>query len=246
MADSAPETSLRKFGESEIAFQSMEPWAILGLILGLLSAAAMIAPILWLLPLFGVLTSVVALRRIRLEAGRMGRTAALVGLGLSAFFGVAPVARAAAAWVMLSEQARPMADQFFEYLRQDSPEKALMLQFTPDARQPLDDMLWVFYRNDSEGKAQLKRFVSHSLVRTLLALGKKADVRFYKTHTVATDGTRAQVDYWYTVTWSDESGKKTTLLAGILMERKPPADPGRNPWKVKDFTGGINPSQVRQ
>jgi hypothetical protein len=246
MVDSAPESLLGKFSESEIAYHSMEPWAILGLVLGLLSAAAMIAPLLWLLPLVGVLTSAVALRRIRLEPGRMGRTAALAGLGLSAFFGVVPAARTAAAWVLLSGQARPMADQFWEYLRQGSPEKALMLQFTPDARQPLDDMLWVFYRNDNEGKAQLKRFVSHPLVRTLLALGTKADVRFYKTHAVATDGPRAQVSYWYTVTWPDETGKKTTFLAGILLERRPTADPSLNPWKVKDFTGGINPNQSRE
>ena len=244
MVDSAPESPLGKFSEPELEYQSMERWAILGLVLGLLSAAAMIAPMLWLLPLMGVLVSAVALRRIRLDSERSGRAAALLGLGLSVFFGVLPLARTATAWVILSDQARPVADQFFEFLRQDHPEKALMLHFTPDQRQPLDESLWIFYRNDNDAKAQLVKFDHHPLMRTLLALGKNADIRYYKTHAVASDGPRAQVNYWYTVTYVDETGKKTTFLVGVLLERKPTHDPGLNPWQIKDFAGGLDPTRA--
>ena len=145
---------------------------------------------------------------------------------------------------MLSRQGRPVADQWFEYLRQGSPEKSLLLKMAPDYRQPVDagDALWILFRNDEQAKRDLRAFVQRPLVRTLLALGEKAQVRFYKTTTVATAGSIAQVGYWYTVTYLDHGNKKTFFVR-ILLERSPTQRPSLNPWTVKDFTGGFDPAK---
>src|SRR5207249_2611764 len=101
-------------------------------------------------------------------------------------FGIAPGVQMATSYLILSRQAQPFAQEFFGYLREGSPQKAMMLKFAPDYRQSLDDGLWVFYRHDLEGKKALKEFVANPAVRALLALGDKAQVRLYKVAAVGT------------------------------------------------------------
>ncbi len=224
-------------------YKVVERWAVGGLLLGVFSPLTLIAPILWLVPLFGIAANLVALRRIKLDTNLVGRNAAILGLMLSIVFSIAPPAQYVASYAILSRQARPIADQWFEYLRQGSPEKALVLKMAPDYRQPIEDGdgLWIFYRHDGEANRDLRRFVQNPLVRTLLALGEKAEVRFYKTTMVGTDGSLALVNYWYTVTYADRGGTKTFFVR-MLLERKPPQKPSLNPWRVSDFSGGFDPA----
>ena len=64
--------------------------AIVGLLVGLLSALAILDPLLWFLPVLGVVLSAVALRRVAAaDPPLVGRTAAVAGLGLSVAFAVA-------------------------------------------------------------------------------------------------------------------------------------------------------------
>lgn len=235
--------------DPDIEYRSVEPWAVGGLLMGLVSPVALLANLLWLVPPLGILTNAIALRRLKRETNRIGRTAALLGLGLSVLFAVVPLAQMATAFVLLRNQARPVADQLFEYLRQDKPERAVMLRVLPDLRQTLEQQdeegLWMFYRNNKEAKNDLTSFVALPVARTLLALGEKADVRFYKTVALGTHRNQAQVEYWYTATCVDESGKKKTFLVGIILERKPTKTPGLSPWRVAEFYGPVNPDPSR-
>lgn len=244
----ASDDALDPLTGGEIEYRSVEPWAIGSLLIGMASPLALLAPLLWLVPPLGMLASSVALARLRRDASRIGRTPALVGLGLSILFGVAPFARMASDYVLLRDQARPLADQFVEYVRQDRPEKAVSLRVAPDARPTLDDLddegLWKFYRQNAEAKRDLTAFVSVPIVRTMLALGPRADVRFYRTAGIGTDGSYAQVVYWYTVTFVDEQEKKKTFLVGVVLDRKPTQMPGLSPWRVKDFFGPIDPRKL--
>ena len=240
MADSKPIESLDPHGEPQLDYQPVERLAIVGLIVGLLSPIAMLAPVLWFVPILGLLTSLMALANIRRE-GRLGRTVALVGLALSTLFIVVPVSRILSTQLLLARQARPVAEQFLEYLRQRSPQKAIMLNRAPDYRRPLDEGLWLFFRADDDARSELQQFVTRPPVRMLLALGERARVRFYRTATVASEGDLAQVDYWYSVTFDDEDGRKKTYFIGLLLERKPTTNPDINPWRVKDLAGGIDP-----
>ena len=243
MVDSTPTESLGSGSESQLDYRPMERWAYVCLILGFLSPLASIAPVLWLLPILGLVAGGVALGNIRRDPGRPGRALALAGLALSTLFIVLPVVRIVSARLLLAEQARPVADQFLEYLRQRSPEKALMLSWVPDFRRPMDEDRWLFFRSDDEARAELRKFVSQPAVRMLLALGEKAQVSFYKTAGAGTSGKVAQVDYWYAVTFTDDDAKKKTLFFGVLLERRPSTDPDLNPWRVRNFVAGIDPAR---
>jgi hypothetical protein len=243
MAEPFAASPHQQSGEPELEYRSVEPWAIGGLLLGLLSPVALLSSVLWLAPLFGIATNLVALRRLQQEANRAGRSAALVGLGLSLLFGVVPVAQMAMDYLLLKDQAREVGDQFLEYLRHDEPQKAIMLRSLPDIRKPLDDdeALDLFFRNNVDARNDLAKFVHLPIARILLALGERANIRFFATKEVATRGDLAQVDYWYTVTFDDDAGKKKTFLVGLLLNRKPTENPELNPWRVQDFMGPINP-----
>jgi hypothetical protein len=246
MSETFAESPHQHSGEPELEYRSVEPSAIGGLILGLLSPLALLSSILWLVPLFGIAANALALRRLRQDPNRVGRSAALVGLGLSVLFGVVPVAQIATEYVVLKDQPRELADQFLDYLRHDEPRKAIMLRSVPDFRKALDndEAVKLFFRNNQEAKNDLAKFVQLPVARTLLALGERADIRFLATMGAGARGDRAQVSYWYTVTFDDEQGKKKTFLVGLLMERKPTENPELHPWRVQDFMGPINPKKL--
>jgi len=100
--------------DPEAGYRSIEPWAVGGVLLGLLSAVSLLSTMLWLVAAAGVVANLVALARIRRDAFRDGRGAALLGLGLSVVFAVAPVAYWATARWLLTRQARPVADHFLK------------------------------------------------------------------------------------------------------------------------------------
>ncbi len=228
--------------DSPFEYQAVERWAFVSLLMGLLSPVALWAPLMWFVPILGWLSGAVALARIRSEPGRPGRALVLVGLALSTFFIVVPAARMVSARILLAGQPRPVADKFLEHLREGSPEKALMLQWVPDYRNGVGNDLWLFFCSDSEAKANLQKFVNRPMIRILLALGEDAQVRYYKTTSVGFAGDLAQVEYQYSITFTDEDDqKKKTFFIGILLERKPTRDPNLNPWRVRNFGGGFAP-----
>jgi hypothetical protein len=232
--------------DPEASYRSIEPWAVGGLLLGLLSAVSLLGTMLWFVAAAGVVANLVALVRIRRDTFRDGRGAALLGLGLSIAFAVAPVSHWATTRWLLTRQAQPVADHFIRFLSEGSPEKAMDLRISPYRRMPLDDRLWSRFRQDKELGSELRKFVRDPTVRTLLALGPRADVRFYKTGAVATEGPRAVVSLYYTVTIPNDQkpNDKTTFFLNVILERKSVDPLDVNPWRVMDFAGGFDPRDL--
>jgi hypothetical protein len=234
-------TDLRQSNDEDLDYRTVEPWAVGGLLGGLASAIALVGGPAVMVALGAVVVNLIALARIRREPSRSGRGAALLGLGLATMFAMAPIAQRGATHVLLSRQARPIADQWFEDLRQDRPERALRLQLAAEMRPPLDDSIWLHYRHDDESRYRLIKFVRDPLVRTLLALGDRAQVRFYETRSAVSDGELGGVHYIYTVTYPDAEGKKTFFVS-LLLERNPNSKPGINPWRIKAYFPGQSPN----
>ena len=74
----------------DTGYRTISGWAIAGLLLGILSAAAVVGPILWLIPVFAIVVSAIGLRQIKNSQGQMsGWSLAVLGLLLALFFGAA-------------------------------------------------------------------------------------------------------------------------------------------------------------
>jgi hypothetical protein len=242
MADTSIASPLSQPDDPHAEYRTIEPWAVGGVLLGLLSAVAMLGGVLWLVAALGIVANLVALARIRNDRHRDGRGAALLGLGLSIAFAIAPMAQTASSRWLLSRQARPVAEMFLQFLCENGPEKAMDLRIAPDQRIPLDDQLWANFRHNPEARDLLKKFVQDPVVRTLMALGTQADVRFFKTSTVVTDGSRGVVSQYFTVTYPDDDEGKQTFFVNVMLERNTTEEPGINPWRVIDLDGGFDPN----
>jgi hypothetical protein len=225
-----------------LGYRAISGLALVALLAGLGSSIAMMtAPPGWVLPLGGIALSIAALRRVKRYAPvLLGRKAALVGLALSTVFLVA----APTAWFVYRWQVEKEARQFgalwFDYLRNNEPHKAVQLREHPTSRQPLDDLLWQFYPEHSESRGQLEGFVREKGIRTLLALGDRATVRYYDTESQeALDG-RDAVHQVYAVTFQ-LGGEPTTFFIGLYMERIRVPAAGRAYWRLLNRADGMHP-----
>jgi len=223
-------------------YRAISGLALLALSAGLGSSIAMMtSPPGWIIPLGGIALGIAALRRVeRYAPVLLGRKAALAGLALSTVFLVA----APTAWFLYRRQVENEARQFgalwFDFLLKNEPHKALQLREHPTSRQPLDDALWQFYPKHSESRGQLEGFLREKGIRTLLALGDKATVRYYDTESQEALDNRDAVHVVYAVTFH-LGGEPTTFFIGLSMDRVRVPATGRAYWRLVTRSDGMHP-----
>jgi len=241
MRPSVPDVHITDSQDAEFAaYRPLAVQAVVGLIFGLLAPLALLSSAFWLLPATGLFFGNWALRRIKRDpAALTGRKLAWTGLSLSLLFIVA----APTDWLVYRRVVRNEARQFstlwFRYLTHDEPQKAHQLTLAPQARQPLGENLWGFYRNDSRTRRSLEGYVKSPLVRTLLALGPRAMVRFYETVDQSHDDNDDVVELLYAVTYEEE-GERKSFFVDVQARRMKLAD-GSADWRILQTAGGAKP-----
>jgi hypothetical protein len=226
-------------------YRGLSAAAVAGLILGLLGPVALIDPVLWAVPLLGILVNGWALRRIaRRSPALTGGRAALAGLILSTLLSAAAVSDWLAHRWLLRREARQFALQWFELLAQGQPQKAYQLVLSPSYRRPFDGKLWDFYRESTHWRAELEDYVSQPVVRALLALGPKAQVRCYQTEGQWPEEARHHLAQVYAVSY-DQAGRQETFFVRLELQRVKLAG-GRANWRLVRAEGGIRPAGWQQ
>jgi hypothetical protein len=150
-------------------YRPMSTAAVLALILGLASPLALAWNVLWLIPLLGVLTAAVALRRIKSSDGTLaGARAAVVGLGLSLLVGSMVMSSRYTRDRAVAAQGTPWGLKWCELLLEGKAAEALELKQDPMTRRPfnsLDD----FYANNESARQRLAEFREEPVVDLLLS-----------------------------------------------------------------------------
>jgi len=229
------EADLRDYG-------AVSRWSVAAVGLGIISFLALFSPLLLLLPALGVFAARRAIQEIReSEHALIGRKAALTGLALSVMFFSAVPAQYAASRVILVRQADAFARQWFEMLRDRQPLKAHHLEIEPPVRLPASRFAQLpsHYRSKEGGRDEIKFFVAEPLVRALLELGPKAQVRFYSNEAFVQEGKRQRVTNVYAVTYPADKQKKTFFVR-LELERTGNSDSAEN-WRVASYRGGVHP-----
>ena len=221
-------------------YRAVSGAAVASVILGLLSSLALVDPLLWVVPVVGVAVGALALWRIaRRQPALIGRRAALAGLLLSMLLGAAAVSDwYGYRWLVRREAVR-FADLWFEQLADDQPQRAYQLTLGPRARQPWDDKLWESYRQNPRWRSDLEYFASQPLWRTLLALGHRANARYYQSAGQAKTDWGDSVSLIYAVTYDEDGGKKTFFVR-LELERLQ-LDLGGANFRLARATGGVRP-----
>ena len=241
MRPGVPEVHITDRHDAEVAaYHALAGQAVLGLILGLLAPLALVDPAFWSIPAFGTFFGGWAIRRIKNHAGELaGRKMALAGFTLSLLFAaMAPTDWFVYRWMVRSE-ARQFSALWFKCLTGDEPQKAYQLTLAPPSRRALDDRLWDFYRGAPRLREALEGYVQQPLVRTLLALGPRAQVRFNQTTKQTREKGNDQVEQLYAVTYEEE-GQRKSFFVCVVMERLK-LDNGDADWRVVQTDGSVRP-----
>jgi hypothetical protein len=217
--------------------------ALLGLLLGMASPLALLAWPAWIVPLFGVVSSFFGLRRMAAsDVPRLGRKAALAGLGLSMVFLVAGPAKAYFRHAMMRDEARRFADYWFDFLRNRQTYKAYELTLLPERRDPLDDAVSQYYRAGTQQRALVVGFARSQPMQTVLALGERAQCQYYCAERPIADETTGEfaLPLVYAVTFDGDDGP-TSFFVRVTVKRSVPANRGAY-WQISKWESGVRPT----
>ncbi len=243
MSDQAPSAPhWAETPEAELTqYRSLSGMAVTGLILGVLGVLGLFTPILWPVAWAGVVLSALALVRIaRHPQSLAGRGIARAGLALAVFFACMAPAQRYAYQAMVRAQARQFAELWFDLLRRNEPHKAYQLTRHPAYRKPLDERLWKFYGQGTEAREELEHYVKRPEVRTLLALGPRAEIQYFDTQSQGWQDGHDVAYQVFAVSFAD-NGRRKTFFVGVNLERHELPATGKADWRIGSTEGGIRP-----
>lgn len=168
--------------DAEVAeYQSLSVQAVLSLALGVLGLAALLEPMVGVVALAGLALGVAARWRIARSDGALGgRRLATAGLLLSTF----SVAAVPVEWFayrhLVRREAVAFAQEWFDLLAANQPQKAYQLTLEPHLRRPLDEQLWDYYRRTPDAYQDLQSYVSLPVIQRLLTLGGSSRAELYR------------------------------------------------------------------
>lgn len=243
MSDEPYSTMNDVMGEERVDpdYRAISPLALLGLVLGLASAAAFLHPLLFVLPVAAILACAVALRHASdPSSGVSGRGVALFGLALALVLGGGGVTRYVSHQAVIQRQSREMARQWFASLAEGQPQSAHQLMVEPEKRTAAGAKLWQQYRDDGVLQSALRNFVESPPAKALLWLGRDAQVRNYDIEFQIESSSKDQIREVYAVTFEDQ-GKKKTFFVRLTLVRSTNHETGITGWRIADVAGPILP-----
>jgi hypothetical protein len=213
---SQPTASSAQVDRDIVEYGRFSGWALVALLLGLLSAAAIAGPILWFIPLLGIVISLVAMKKIKASDCQLsGWHVALLGLLLSLFFGMAGPARTVSRRYYLETRAAHFAVKFMELLQQNQPAAAFQLTLPAGARKPIAaDGADADEKNPSAKKAY-DDFLALAPVKSLLRMGPQAKLELLSSTISASGDAQDEVVVRYRIHNPEVNGAKSTT---VLMD----------------------------
>jgi hypothetical protein len=180
MLDPRPEPRVTSIdGVEVVEYPRVSRSAVTALLLGLVSVAALVGPLQWILPLAGTVAAVIALRSIaRADEPLVGRRAALIGLLLSLLFLTWAPTRYFLRQEILFRQAREHADYWLELVRQGRLYEAHQLTMKKNDRRPPGTDLAEVYENSEDLDESFQGFCGEMPLKKVIQLGSQAQVRF--------------------------------------------------------------------
>ncbi len=212
--------------------------AVVALLLGFLSVAALSSQVMWCLPLAGVIVAVAALRSIaRAKENAIGRRAAVIGLALSLVFAAWAPLRYYVRVQILSRQAREYAVQWIAVVQDGRLREAHQLQLARYDRQGPDADLTEYYERDEVMGEELQAFSRAPCVRKIVELGDQSYLRYVRDESItdeASYGSKLDVVTQLFELEPREAGVAETLPLSIEMIRVRQYGEPEDFWYVRD------------
>lgn len=213
-------------------YRAVSGLAVTGIALGLLSPAAIADAAFWPFAAAGVVVCAAALGRIAARAPQLlGRKAAMIGLTLSILSGTFAAGRTLTYERLVERQATRFAATWFQLMADGRTQLAHQLTLAPDIRKPPGADLDAVYRDDEKLRAVLEKFTAEKLAQTLLALGKKAEIHYVATQSMAEPRGSETLHQLYSVTHDENGASETFYIDATLCRFSSESFPGVN-WAM--------------
>jgi len=216
-------TTFSTSDESDLVqYRQVSPLAIIGLILGLLSPAALAHPLLWLVPACGAIVCIAALVSISLREEEIsGRQMATWGLVLALFFGSWSVGQVTLRGYVIRWQARQLADHWLQLWQAGEHEQAHQLVLPAAEREPEETNLKAVYANTERLQVALDVFRGDTPRGWLRRLHQNGGTFEYVAteHHVQEDTIEDVVSLLYDLRW-EENGTPVAKRIKVVVRRR--------------------------
>lgn len=156
-----------------VAYRPVSTLAVLGAVLALVSALALVSPWFVWLPLIAAVTCFAGARAVVADPeSKTGLGIAKAGLVISLLLGGAVFARTQAQQYWHASSARPVAERFLECLAEGDTVSAYELTLPLADRRPSEEHAAIYYEADADAAKRLADFASSSAVSQMLELEK--------------------------------------------------------------------------
>ncbi len=140
------------------SYRAISPWMPLTVLLGLASPLALVHPLLWTVPLTGILLAWIGIKQVSSDSRYTGQIAIRYSLALTLLFGtMAPVRYVSRQWI-LTHQAKVLATDWVRLIRSGDFQQAHQWTLPPDKRAPHDISLAHFYNHSATSSTNLNEF----------------------------------------------------------------------------------------
>jgi hypothetical protein len=226
--------------EETTEYRSLSVTALVALLFGLASPLCFGHILLFLIPLVGIVLSLLALRQIAASDGALaGRGAALAGLVLCIGFGVAPFTRALVLRTTRTSQAEAFGRRWMESLAAGETEHAFRLTVDSTRRSPPIEP-----GMPEPKKSPYELFLDLSVVQALTTAGKDADIRFAgTTEYKAPKFNSVMVRQKYQIV-PKAAGDAQPIEAILTLQRAKLPSEGRMRWLVVSLTDANQPAEA--
>lgn len=221
--------------EEDVSYSRLCILAVVALFPGIASFLVFFSVWFAFLGVLGIILALVAILSIRRSEGTLtglGFAQSALALSLTSFIAVLLF------WPMYHYGIQREADQFFRIwftaLKNDDIPlaKGLSLPYwsRPGTENP--EKWWTEHYENRFAHRDLHHYTDNQLVRTLIALGNKAQISFYKTLTVATEDDKDTVVNLYAVTYPVAHGKETFFVKMVGERKFPTGDVKSAGWSL--------------
>jgi hypothetical protein len=233
----------------EVSYRRLSVTALVALFIGVLSFVIYFSVWFFFIAVIGIVLALIAVWSIRRSEGLLfGRGLAHCGLALS----IIALVSVSVLWPYYLYELRLEGNRFFRIWLTALQENNLPLakgMSSPYWERPsIDDeeSWWKSQYADKWKHKSIHGYTDNKLVRTLLALGTKAEITYCKTlASVVGDGKDTVVSV-YAVTYLSESGEKETFFLRMTGVRQYPTKDIKNAgWSLDPFPEFYVPDEYK-
>ena len=213
-------------------YRAINPFAVVALVLGILSSLALIYQPLWVLPLVGIGSALISIRQIRSSGSQIGQGAAFTAIVLAVFFLTATFTRdRVRPWIVV-HQAREFNEHFLELLRLNNHESAHQLTLPFPHRQSNQTDLKVFYHKNKNANDDLATFLQKQPLSKWTVNAQQGQISFRSLDRYERHG---KVDYVIQTFQTIPPAHDDSTLLQMLCKRTIDDENGQVVWQVTEW-----------